>query len=209
VPGGLFKSTPAGRCQQTFRPGDSIPPFTVEIGGAERVCFDEFAPDQGTVVVTISSPNGSRDEEIPISQGSGTWSVAPVPGDPRGDRTFSVSQPNMAQITGAFTVVAATVPHAVSLTRSGSAGTTFRIGLAGFEGVVALYLYTTQPSDRQWTFLATLPTVRVGSGGEAVVELRSQAGAPAAQYGVTTDPRAQCNITQSLTPPCATFQITG
>jgi hypothetical protein len=182
----------------------------VEIGGAERVCFDGFDPDQGTAVVTISSPSSSRDVEISTSsQGSGTWSVAPVPGDPLGDHTFSVTQPNMAQITGAFSVVAATVPRVVSLTGEGGAGTTFRIGLAGFEGEVALYLYKTQQTKNQWTFLATLPTVSVGSDGETVFELSSQAGDPAAQYGITTDPRAQCNITQSPTPPCATFQITG
>ena len=115
----------------------------------------------------------------------------------------------MAQITGAFTVAAATMPRVVSLTRAGGAGTTFRIGLAGFPGEVALYLYKTQQSENQWRFLATLPTVRVGSEGEAVFELKSQAGDPAAHYGITTDPRAQCNITQSPTPPCATFQITG
>jgi hypothetical protein len=115
----------------------------------------------------------------------------------------------MAQITGAFTVVAATVPHVVSLTSEGGAGKTFRIGLAGFEGEVALYLYKTQQTENQWKFLATLPTVSVGSDGETVFELRSQAGDPAAQYGITTDPRAQCNITQSPTPPCAAFQITG
>lgn len=115
----------------------------------------------------------------------------------------------MAQITGAFTVAAATRPRVVSLTRAGSAGTTFRIGLAGFPGEVALYLYKTQQTENQWRFLATLPTVRVGSEGEAVFELNSQAGDPAAQYGITTDPPAQCNITQSPTPPCATFQITG
>ena len=101
------------------------------------------------------------------------------------------------------------MPHVVSLTGEGGAGTTFRIGLAGFEGEVALYLYKTQQTENQWTFLATLPTVSVGSDGETVFELKSQAGDPAAQYGITTDPRAQCNITQSLTPPCATFQITG
>ena len=209
VPDGLFKSTPGGRCQQTFRPGETVPPFTVEIGGAELVCFADFNPDQGTAVVTISSPSGSRDVEISTFQGSGTLSVAPVPGDPRGGHTFSVTQPNMAQITGAFTVAAATMPRVVSLTRAGDAGTTFRIGLAGFPGEVALYLYKTQQTERQWRFLATLPTVRVGSKGETVFELKSQAGDPAAQYGITTDPPAQCNITQSPTPPCATFQITG
>jgi hypothetical protein len=210
VPDGLFKSTPNIPCQQGFRPGESVPPFTVEIGGAEFVCFAGFDPDQGTAVVTIASPNGSRDVEISTSsQGSGRWFVAPVHGDPRGDHTFSVTQPNMAQITGAFTVVAATVPRVVSLTGNGGAGTTFRIGLAGFEGEVALYLYKTQPTENQWKFLATLPTVRIGSDGETVFELKSQAGDPAAQYGITTDPPAQCNITQSLTPPCATFQITG
>jgi len=181
----------------------------VEIGGAELVCFAGFDPDQSTAVVTISSPSSSRDVEISTSQGSGIWSVAPVHGDLRGDHTFSVTQPNMAQITGAFTVVAATVPHVVSLTGKGGAGTTFRIGLAGFEGEVALYLYKTQQTENQWKFLATLPRVRIGSDAETVFELKSQAGDPAAQYGITTDPPAQCNITQSLTPPCATFQITG
>jgi hypothetical protein len=91
--------------------------------------------------------------EISTFQGSGALSVAPVPGDPRGDHTFSVTQPNMAQITGAFTVAAATRPRVVSLTRAGSAGTTFRIGVAGFPGEVALYLYKTQqiqdPANRE------------------------------------------------------------
>jgi hypothetical protein len=181
----------------------------VEIGGAELVCFAGLDPDQGTAVVTVSSPSGSKDVEISTSQGSGIWFVAPVHGDPRGDHTFSVTQPNMAQITGAFTVVAATVPRVVSLTGRGGAGSTFRIGLAGFHGEVALYLYKTQQTENQWRFLATLPTVGGGGDGETVFELKSQADDPVAQYGITTDPPAQCNITQSLTPPCATFQITG
>jgi hypothetical protein len=141
---------------------------------------------------------------------SASWVFFPVPSDPQGDYTFSAAQTNVAPATGAFTVVAATVPRIVELVGEGAPGTTFRFGLAGFEDSVTLYLYKTKPQDSEWTFLSTLPTVTVESNGEAIFLLESRAGDPPGQYAIVTDPSAECNPFQiQPTPPCAAFQITG
>ncbi len=206
IPGGLFKSSPDVSCPGSLGPGEQADPFSVEAGHVHLVCFSGFDPAQTTIELSVARPDGTTSTaSVSNDSGSAIWLVQPVPGDLKGDFSFSASQANIAPATGDFSVVTATTPAVVSLVGSGPPGTTFQIGLAGFTGSVPVYLYSTSPGDSMWNFFAALPQTEVDEEGEAIIDVPSSSSDAPGLYGVTTDPPAVC----FSSPPCATLEITG
>jgi hypothetical protein len=76
------------------------------------------------------------------------------------------------------------------LPNHGSIGTTFHIGLAGFQPgqLIAPYLYSFQGDLK---FKTALPTTTADENGEAQIDLMTRPGDPPGRYFVTHIPAAE------------------
>jgi hypothetical protein len=199
-PGGLFQSSLQDQVcsgEGGIQPGARDISFVVEIGDTALKCFNRFSVTQTSVTITVVSPDGrSRTQAVQTDGGSAAWLVTPLPGDPRGNYSFTAIQSGEPSVTGQFVVIASTTPRVVAMVEGlsleeGPPGTTFRVGVAGFTGSVSLYLYSLDDLAG-WVFQTILPPVQVAHNGEAIVELRSRKDDAALIYGVSSYPLSHC-----------------
>jgi len=158
------------------------------------ICMTGFQPNQ-PVVVQIVGPAGvvRRVEEPGDRDGAAQAVWIPFPTDALGTYTVTALQSGV-QAVNTFTLRPVQYPALVLAPDGGGPGTTFQIGLAGFQPHqrVALFLYRSGVTgdcadvflDCQWVYLAALPPAEVDAQGQTIYHLPTRADDPENRYKV-------------------------
>lgn len=157
---------------------------TLEIGQFFLICFPGFAAQALDAEVRL--PNGSvrrsRVTDIDLDDGVPYLSWYALPGDPTGTYTVSATQGSLKG-TGKFAVdTASRAGVLVAPPASGPPGTTFRIGVFGFEPNATVPLYTYRSAGRGAYEYVTTLAVKVDAKGQTLYELKTQPDDPTGAY---------------------------
>jgi hypothetical protein len=162
-----------------------------EIATRSPICFMGLAYDQD-IDARVMLPDGTmRQKRIAGELCCHSWDWESLPGDPLGEYIISARQGRI-QVTGTFTIIAATAPRILVLPPYAPAGTTFRIALAGFppQQRVPLHLYRVGGETCQeppcWSYASALPPAQMDEHGETIYSLSTQPDDPRGGYLVDT-----------------------
>jgi hypothetical protein len=181
-------------CADPLKPGDGKQIGTVETASRSRICFAKFKPDN-EISVSVMQPGGAVLRQGTVTtegSGAGVWTWVILPGDPLGTYTLTATQGQLKAVA-TFTVVRAMSPRIIVHPRSGVPGTTFSIGLAGFQPSLTAPLYLYRQRDRSipsFNYATQLSSVRTDARGEAIYTLRTQWDDPVGEYLAFVDKSA-------------------
>lgn len=176
-----------GACRglDTTRPAAVVELPQPTIGMVFIICFPGFTPNR-PVQAEVQLPDGSSRQmqvrEYDFNEGIAQWFWYSLPGDPIGTHTVRATQGSVRG-AGSFTITRATTPRVlVAPPNEGPAGTTFRVGMAGFtpNSETLFYLYRGIRGDR-YEYLSSV-VVRINATGEAIYPVTTRRDDPIGTY---------------------------
>lgn len=163
---------------------------SIEINEGSKICGFSFFPPGEDTHAQITPPNRRARDLEPQPGADPLWFWAPAVDEPLGEYVITVFKGDK-RATATMRVIAASEPRAQVLPRHGSIGTTFQVGLAGFQPgqSIALYLYSHQGGD--FKYKTALPAITADEHGEMQIDLTTRPGDPPGRYFVTHIPAAE------------------
>jgi hypothetical protein len=166
------------------------------------ICLTGLVPKQD-IQVQVALPDGSmrRNRLRADRAGTALWEWNLLPGEPLGEYTITASQAAL-RLDSNFTVSAASQPKMLIIPPEGPPGTTFQIGLAGFQPGTRAMIPLYRHHARYSTYLTQLP-IEINARGEGLYTLRTRPDDDAGTYDLILDaskgrPYAQSNHTFTL-----------
>ena len=170
----------------------------IEIGQFFAICFPGF-PLHQSVAAEVRLPDGTvrRSQMTDIDpDGVANWFWSTLPGDPLGVYAVTATRGSLTG-TGAFTVLPASRPGIlIPLPHAAPAGSTFQIGIFGFEPNATVPLYVYRKVGRPYEFVTVL-SVKVDAQGQTLYQLQTDTDDPPGEYcfvhrGLKASPNYAC-----------------